>query len=76
MAGTSRCSSGKSSAIAFCAGQPHQLEVLKAASNALVVLNSISLMDSLCGRKFPAKFILPVLLWVRSVKEFRMGPRV
>jgi hypothetical protein len=34
--GASRGSSGKTSAIAFCAGQPHQLEVLKAASNAFV----------------------------------------
>ena len=32
--GTLRCSSGKTSAIAFYAGQSHRLEVLKGASNA------------------------------------------
>src|SRR5215208_4795233 len=34
--GTSRDSSGKTSAIAYSAGQPHRLELLKAASNASI----------------------------------------
>jgi hypothetical protein len=34
--GTSRGSSCKTSAIAFCAVQPHRLEVFKAASNAFL----------------------------------------